>query len=191
MANSNPDADRRHYLGQILSYETNHLDDLLATRRRLLGRQDLPSPKAPRETRRMQLENQMLHLEATLFQPDSPAWQQPPSHADFDAYPLLQQRFEQLSRLFALRDRFLAAETDPALDPDFLIWYKRLVSAPLQLMKQWRGFTQAYFQEGTYLAEIAAQISRLQSHYPELFALQAEWFQHILERPPRGWKTIF
>lgn len=191
MADSNPEDERRRHLSLILSFEPERLETLLASRRRLL-KQAVPAPKVgPREAQRMGLENTMLHLEATLFHEDSPAWRNPLNRDDLDAYPLLQQRYDQLCRLAALKDQFAAAAADPDLDSDFLVWFKRLVTAPLQSMKQWRGFTQAYFQDGYYLAEIAAQVSRLQQHHPELFDLQADWFTHILTRPPRAWKTVY
>ncbi len=191
MANSSPDAERNHYLSHILRFEPENLDKLMDARRRF-RKQAAPEPTPPpHEARRLHLENQMLCLEATLFSPEGARRRDQLAHIEWDAFPLLQQRYQQLDALLALSGVFARAARDAELDGDFLIWLKRLAAAPPQAMKQWRGFTQAYFQDGYYLAEFAAQINYLHTTYPELYALQAEWFDRIRQRPARSWKTVF
>lgn len=191
MANSSPDAERNHYLSHILRYEPENLETLMNARRRFRNQSEAELPPPTHEARRLHLENHILRLEATLFTDEGVRRRDQLALVDWDAFPLLQQRYEQLDALLALREVFARAARDPELDGDFLIWFKRLAAAPPRAMKQWRGFTQAYFQDGYYLAEFAAQINHLHSAYPQLYALQAEWFDLIRRRPARSWKTVF
>lgn len=191
MANSSPDAERNHYLSHILRYEPENLETLLDARRRFRKQSAQEPPPLSHETRRLHLENQMLCLEATLFSAEGARRRDQLAKIEWDAFPLLQQRYQQLDALLGLSEVFARAAGDAELDDDFLIWFKRLAAAPPQAMKQWRGFTQAYFQDGYYLAEFAAQINHLHASYPELYALQTEWFDRIRKRPARSWKTVF